>query len=547
MIKNYIDKRTKLFKNITQIKLIVFTALFFVLFDNVAFFQNVANVYLLSSFENIAFVLSLGVILFAFTVLLFTLLSSKYTTKPFLITAVIVSSFTNYFMSTYNVVIDDSMIRNAVQTDMHESMDLFTIKQLAYLLILGILPALLIYKTKIEYGTLKSEMILKAKAILLSVLLIVIVLFSFNKFYTSFFREHKPLRYYTNPAYWIYSIGNYIGKTLNSEPVDLCKVGEDCKIIEDENEPKELIILVVGEAARADRFSLNGYEKETNPLLAKEDIINFSNMHSCGTSTADSVPCMFSLFGRANYSYKKGVKTENILDVLMHNDHLEILWRDNNSDSKGVALRVPYEDYKSPANNTICDEECRDEGMLVGLDKYIEAHKNKDILIVLHQMGNHGPAYYKRYPKEFEKFTPICKTNQLEKCTQEEIGNAYDNAILYTDYFLSKVVNFLKPYSKSHETAMIYMSDHGESLGENGLYLHGMPYFMAPETQTHIGAMMWFGDEMKKDINTTKLKSYSDKEFSHDNLFNTIIGLFEVETKIYDKNMDILKDATIEE
>lgn len=538
---------TKLFKNITQIRLIAFVALFFVLFDNVAFFQNVAGVYPLSGFKNIAFTLSLAVILFAFTVLLFTLLSSKYTTKPFLITAVIVSSFTNYFMNTYHVVIDDSMIRNAMQTDMHESMDLFTIKQLLYILFLGILPSVLIYKTKIEYGTLKSEMMLKAKAIMLSLLLIIIVLFSFNKFYTSFFREHKPLRYYTNPTYWIYSIGNYAGKTLNSEPVCLDKIGEDCKTTEKEDEPKELIILVVGEAARADRFSLNGYEKETNPLLKKEDVINFSNMYSCGTSTADSVPCMFSVFGRANYSYKKGVKTENILDVLMHNDGIEILWRDNNSDSKGVALRVPYEDYKSPANNTICDEECRDEGMLIGLDKYIETHKNKDILIVLHQMGNHGPAYYKRYPKEFEKFTPTCKTNQLEKCTQEEIGNAYDNAILYTDYFLSKVINFLKPYSKSHETAMIYMSDHGESLGENGLYLHGMPYFMAPETQTHIGAMMWFGDEMKKDINTTKLRSYSDKEFSHDNLFNTIIGLFEVETKIYDKNMDILKDATIEE
>lgn len=538
---------TKLFRNITQIRLIAFVALFFVLFDNVAFFQNVAGVYPLSGFKNIAFTLSLAVILFAFTVLLFTLLSSKYTTKPFLITAVIVSSFTNYFMNTYHVVIDDSMIRNAMQTDMHESMDLFTIKQLLYILFLGILPSVLIYKTKIEYGTLKSEMMLKAKAILLSLLLIVIVLFSFNKFYTSFFREHKPLRYYTNPTYWIYSIGNYAGKTLNSEPVCLDKIGEDCKTTEKEDEPKELIILVVGEAARADRFSLNGYEKETNPLLKKEDVINFSNMYSCGTSTADSVPCMFSVFGRANYSYKKGVKTENILDVLMHNDGIEILWRDNNSDSKGVALRVPYEDYKSPANNTICDEECRDEGMLIGLDKYIETHKNKDILIVLHQMGNHGPAYYKRYPKEFEKFTPTCKTNQLEKCTQEEIGNAYDNAILYTDYFLSKVVNFLKPYSKTHETAMIYMSDHGESLGENGLYLHGMPYFMAPDTQTHIGAMMWFGDEMKKDIDTAKLKSYSDKTFSHDNLFHTIIGLFEVETKIYDKNMDMLKDATIEE
>jgi len=534
-----------LFKNITQIRLIAFVALFFVLFDNVAFFQNVTEVYPFSGFKNIAFVFSLAFILFAFTVLLFTLLSSKYTTKPLLITAVIISSLTNYFMNTYSVVIDDSMIRNTMQTDINESMDLFTFKQFLYIVLLGILPAFMIYKAKIEYGTLKSEMILKAKTILISILVIVITLFSFNKFYTSFFREHKPLRYYTNPTYWIYSIGNYVSKTLDSGPVFLNEIGEDCKIVKDEKEPKELIIIVVGEAARADRFSLNGYKKETNPLLKKEDIINFSNMYSCGTSTADSVPCMFSFFDKADYSYKKGIQTENILDVLKRTNEIEILWRDNNSDSKGVALRVPYEDYKSPANNTMCDDECRDEGMLVGLNEYIEANKNKNILIVLHQMGNHGPAYYKRYPKEFKIFTPECQTNQLEDCTQDEIGNAYDNAILYTDYFLSKVVNFLKPYSKSHQAAMIYMSDHGESLGENGLYLHGMPYFMAPKEQKHIGAVMWFGDEMKKNIDTAKLKSYSDEAFSHDNLFNTILGLFNVETKIYNDNMDMLKNATI--
>jgi lipid A ethanolaminephosphotransferase len=182
--------------------------------------------------------------------------------------------------------------------------------------------------------------------------------------------------------------------------------------------------------------------------------------------------------------------------------------------------------------------------MLIGLDKFIEKNKGKDIFIVLHQMGNHGPAYYKRYPKEFEKFTPVCKTNQLEQCTKEELSNAYDNAILYTDYFLSKVINFLKPYGNTHETAMIYLSDHGESLGENGLYLHGMPYFMAPESQTKVGAMMWFGGEdIKEDINVEKLKTYRDKPFSQDYLFSTLLNIFEVDTKLYDKKLDILYDA----
>jgi lipid A ethanolaminephosphotransferase len=310
-------------------------------------------------------------------------------------------------------------------------------------------------------------------------------------------------------------------------------------------EKAELIIMVLGEAARADRFSLNGYEKETNPLLKKEEIINFSNMYSCGTSTAESVPCMFSIFGQADYDYKKGISTENILDVLTHTHDIKVLWRDNNSDSKGVALRVDYEDFRTSKTNTKCDEvECRDEGMLVGLEDYIKNNQGKDIFIVLHQMGNHGPAYYKRYPKEYEKFTPVCKSNQLEECTKEEVSNGYDNAILYTDYFLSKVINFLKPYSKDYETAMLYMSDHGESLGENGIYLHGLPYLIAPDEQKHIGSLIWFGGEdMKEDIDVDKLNSYKNQHFSQDNLFHTLLGLFEVDTHIYKKEMDILYNA----
>jgi len=450
------------------------------------------------------------------------------------------SSFTSYFMNTYHVIIDDSMIRNSLQTDMAESLDLFTLKLVLYVVLLGILPSFLVYKAKIEYKTLGKELLAKLKTVVLAILLIVVVLFAFSKFYTSFFRENKPLRYYTNPTYWIYSIGKYIDKTYNNGPIVLEKIGLDAKI-DNTNSKRKIVIMVVGEAARSDRFSLNGYKNETNPLLKKENIVNFSNMYSCGTSTAHSVPCMFSIYDRKEYNYKKGISTENVVDVINRTNKVDILWRDNNSDSKGVALRVDYEDFKRSNKYVTCKGECRDVDMLIGLDKRIENANDKDVLIILHQMGNHGPAYYKRYPSEFEKFTPVCKTNQIEQCTQEEVSNAYDNVILYTDYFLTKVIDFLKPYSKENDTAMIYMSDHGESLGEGGVYLHGLPYFMAPDVQKHIGSIMWFGnDEM---VNKDKLKSYSNKEFSQDNLFHTLLGIFDVKTEVYKPQMDILKKA----
>jgi lipid A ethanolaminephosphotransferase len=466
-------------------------------------------------------------------VFLFTLITNRYTIKTILIIMLGVSSVTSYFMNCYHVVIDSDMIRNALQTNIEESCDLYNIKLILYIFLLGVLPSVFIYKVKMVESTFRVGAYKKIKILLLSFLTIVVMLFSFSKFYTSFFREHKPLRYYTNPTYWIYSIGDYIAKTFNSGKIVVKPIGLDAQITNTSKKPK-LVIMVVGETARADHFSLNGYSRETNPLLKKEKIINLPHVSSCGTSTAHSVPCMFSIYERDDYSYKKGIGTENLLDVLNHTNQVDILWRDNNSDSKGVALRVPFEDYRTPQTNTICDEECQDEGMLVGLNEYIQKRKGKDILIVLHQMGNHGPAYNRRYTEEFEKFTPVCKTNQLEECSQESINNAYDNALLHTDHFLSEVIQLLKEYDNSHKTSMIYMSDHGESLGEHGLYLHGLPYFMAPDAQTHVGALVWFGEKNQKEIDP-------NKAYSHDNLFHTLLGLFEVKTKVYKKELDMFR------
>ncbi len=544
---NYLDKEFKM-KNITQYKLITLSALVFALFYNFTFIREFSKVYDLVG-VNIIYFLSVFVVFIFLNVFLFTLISSRYSTKPFLILVFMVSSFVAYFMDTYNIVVDSEMIRNTLQTNIDESLDLFSMKLVLYVFFLGLVPSFLVYKSKIKYENIKKEAIKKLKVLFFCFFIIIVIIFSFSKFYASFFREHKSLRYYINPTYWVYSIGNYLTKSIAPDTTQFKIIGADAKITPplDEVDKKELIIMVVGEASRADRFSLNGYEKQTNPLLEKEDIVNFSNMYSCGTSTAVSVPCMFSIYTKDDYSYKKGISTENVVDVLTDTKDVKVLWRDNNSDSKGVALRVDFQDYRTAKNNKVCDDECRDEGMLIGLDEYIKQNKNEDIFIVLHQMGNHGPAYYKRYPKEFEKFTPVCKTNELEKCTQEEVSNAYDNAILYTDYFLSKVINFLKPYSKDYETAMLYMSDHGESLGENSLYLHGMPYLIAPENQKHVASFIWLGKgDIREDIDVEKLKSYSNKRFSQDNLFHTLLGLFEVESKVYKKELDILNDAKID-
>jgi len=525
-------------RHYTSTFFIIITALFIVLFSNVSFFEHVFKVYPLEV-SNIGFLLSLALLIYALLVIMFSLVTFKHTSKPILIFALLLSASVQYFMQSYNIVMDKTMIENTLQTDMKESFDLLSPKLFLSLFLLGILPSFILYKLPLHYRGLKIELWSKFKLILLHIALMLVLLFSFSKFYTSFFREHTTLRLYANPIASIYNSVAYTYEQFKDRNIPMEVIGEDAKINAATDRKRKIVIMVVGEAARADHFSLNGYEKETNPLLKKEDIINFSNMYSCGTTTAVSVPCMFSVYDRDEYSTIKGYNTYNALDILSHAG-VQVLWRDNNSDSKGVAVRLNYEHYKTAGLNTLCEnEECRDEGMLLGLDKLLNKSSD-DIIIVLHQMGNHGPAYYLRYPEAFKKFTPVCKTNQLEECSKEEISNAYDNAILYTDYFLSKVINLLKQHNETSHAAMIYMADHGESLGENGFYLHGLPYFMAPDHQKHVGALMWFSKEFP--IDKDSLKQKSNNEYTHDNLFSTLLGIFNVETEVYEKEMDILRN-----
>ena len=530
-------------RGLTVTELIFAVSVFLVLCCNISFFRRLFEIYP-PTWGKLPFLGSVFLALVCATALIFLILGARRALKPFLVAALLVSSVAAYFMDTFNVVIDVEMIRTVFQTNVAEASDLLSWKLAARFLLLGVLPSILVCKARIRrHDSLKAAFVSRLKVIAALVVVFIAMGIAFPANYYTFFRMHKRVQMYTNPGSWIFHTTEYVLDTLKPqrETTIVRPIGTDAAI-PDWDTDRELIILVVGEAVRADRFSLNGYEKETNPLLAREDVISFSNFYSSGTMTSFSVPCMFSMYGRKEYSDKKGRETENLLDVLTHAG-ANVLWRENNSSSKGVADRVAYEDFRTPKGNPVCDVECRDEGMLSGLQEYIDGTKEGDILIVLHQMGNHGPAYYKRYPKRFEKFTPVCETSELADCTSEQIENAYNNAILYTDYFLSQVIELLKQNTGKFETAMFFVGDHGESLGESGVYLHGLPYMMAPDAQKHVPAIMWFGESFR--IDTASLKAKADQPFSHDHLFHTVLGMMEIESEVYDKELDIISSNRI--
>jgi len=524
----------------TQSKIILFSSIFFTLFDNFVFFSKTQEV-----FHNIFFLIANGIVLTSVMVILFNLILNKWTLKPILIILFITSSAAAYFMQTYGTIIDDKMIQNMIETDTKEVKDLLNITLFLYIFILGIIPSIILYKIKIIYQPIKKELLDRIKYIIGSIIVIVVMFFMFSKTFTSFFRKHKPLRYYTNPTYYIYNLGKYINETYLKKPLPFKQIGLDAKI-EPTHTKQKLFIFVLGEAARYDHFSLNGYKRDTNPLLSTiPNLINYPNVHSCGTETAVSVPCMFSPYNRSDYSNAKAKSTESVIDVLNHAG-VNILWRDNDSGSKKVASRIKnYQDFNHAKNPKYCNNSgCHDDILFVGLQKWInDINNSKPIFIVLHTKGSHGPAYYKRYPKKYAKYTPVCKTNQLQDCKREEVVNAYDNTILYTDHILDRVIKFLQKNQNKYAVGMYYISDHGESLGENGIYLHGLPYFIAPDAQKHPASVAWFGKDF--DINITCAKKLSNKAYTQDNIFSTILGFMNIKTKVYNPKMDIYSKCRI--
>ena len=518
--------------------LIVATALFLSVFNNSSYYQKVLEIYPLNT-SNLAFLISIfGLQLFSI-ILLISLFSFKGVFKPFVILLLLSSSVSSYIMDSFGTAVGAEMFQQIFAHLSGQSFDFFSFKFLLYFLALGLIPALFVFKIPLKLRTLNSEFIARLQLFALSLSLVILIILMFYPYYTSLYRAQLPVKYYSNPIYFLSSGIDTLIATLSSSNEQLNPAGDDAVIVETDGD-RELVILVLGEAARADRFSLNGYSRKTNPMLEQENLISFKDFSACSASTSTSISCIFSSQAKQNTIFNTKISA-NLIDI-MNYAGVKILWRDNNKRSLQFASKLTFQNFRSPDQNTICDEECRDEGMLVGLQEYIEDQKTGDIFIVLHQIGSQGPAYYKRYPDSFEVFTPACKTSQLVDCTQQEIDNAYDNSILYTDYFLAKAIALLKQNQQQFETALLYVSDHGESLGEEGVYLHGLPNFIAPEKQTHVASALWISDQFHH-ADQSIIQSKSTIPLSHDNLFHTLLSLFEIQTALYDPSKDILSSS----
>ncbi|HCK04405.1 MAG TPA: phosphoethanolamine transferase [Methylophilaceae bacterium] len=491
---------------------------------NIPLFQKLFDAYDLS-LNSILFSISLWVVIGSLNAFVLSIFSNKYTLKSLMVIFTIIGASTSYFSFKLGIIFDDVMILNMISTDVAEAEGLMTIELMMLIFVLVIFTYL-IFKYQIRFAGIKEESISKLIILGLSPVLMIAMILANSATFASFIREHKEIRYFATPITPIYSAISLLKESYTESEVigDMINPVPSAHISFLDSD-KELVILIVGETVRSDHMYLNGYQKNTNPYTSKiSNLVSYKNFSSCGTSTAISVPCMFSFEGRKNFRKNNIYKELNVLDTLVKAG-VYVEWRDNNSSSKGVSDRIKTFNFRNDSINTFCDEECRDLGMLVDLKNIITLHNNEDILIVLHAMGSHGPEYYKRYPENFAIFQPECKSKDLQDCEIDEIVNAYDNSIVYSDYLISEAINLLKEYP-GKDTRMLYISDHGESLGEFGLYLHGYPYQFAPDSQKNVAAITWA--DQNADIPFEMVNAVKDVHFSHDNLACSLLEIFEV-------------------
>ena len=496
---------------------------------------------------------SLVLVVLAATVLLLGLFIWPRWLKPAGIALLLITASSSYFMSSYGIVIDPSMLTNVVQTDMGEALDLLSWPLVVTLALGAVLPGIWWWRQPVRTvgtGRLLAQQL--GTGLLGLVVAIAMLWISFQDV-ASLMRNHKTLRYMINPFNSVYAVARVsVGRAAQAQQV-LEPIGMDAHLTAPGNsvDTSPLIVLVVGETARAANFGLGGYTRDTTPLLkqlqSEGDLVYFSNVSSCGTNTQTSVPCMFSPQGRETFD-GGDTHQENLLDVLQRAG-LAVLWLDNQSGCKGVCDRVPHADTRNLNLPDTCpDGECFDEAMLRALPDELARldpeRRARGTVVVMHQIGSHGPAYYKRSPPAMKLFQPECTSNALQECPPEQLQNAYDNSLRNTDHLLAETVRWLQTLQRP--TALVYVSDHGESLGEKGLYLHGMPYRMAPTEQTHVPMLAWASKALQQTqgLRLECLKGQAAQPWSHDNLFHTMLGLARVGTTALDGKLDMLAPCT---
>ena len=529
-------------KNLTTNQLLFLTCCYITLIINLPFLLKAGYAITSLADYNVLFLLSLPLFLLSLTLIFQSLFAFRWITKPLLILVVICSSLLFYATVTYGIIFDYGMIQNTVETDSAEVFSYINIYAIFFFIVFGFLPSLYIYGVQLSYKSFFYELLSRLKLISLAVVATVIIGCFFYSNYAAVGRNNKELISYIIPYKMVDSSVKFIRNQYIYPPLKF-KLLDTAPSIERDNHRKHVTVLVLGETARAQSFSLNGYEKPTNQFTQQQNVVSFSNVSSCGTATAVSVPCMFSRLNKADYNKRIATSQQNVVD-LIHLAGADVLWISNNNGScKGVCTRVKSQQISTDKGNSLCDGEyCYDEALLKPLQIKLENLTSENTLIVLHMMGSHGPTYFKRYPENKRVFIPDCRRSDIQNCTHEQLVNTYDNTIAYTDYVLSEVVKKLGQLSDESniESSLLYISDHGESLGESGVYLHGLPYSFAPKEQTHVPMIYWT-DPMQTDFNLACLSQSQNISISHDNIFDTLLSIMSVRTQAYHMDNDPFK------
>ena len=425
----------------------------------------------------------------------------------------IADAVTLYFINTYDVLITDAMMGNFFNTRYSEASGFFSWMAVLYMLVLGVLPCIYTVSRKIDYGS--AKMFGSRVGIALATM-VAMVAININNF-TWIDRNATQLGSLLMP--WSYTVNTVryynAEKKRNQKEIAL----PDATI---ENTDREVVVLIIGESARRENFSLYGYHKKTNPLLETADITALAAT-SAATYTTAGV--------KAILDHKPTDKLYEILPNYLNRTGVDVIWRTNNWGEPPVHI----EQYQKVADLKALypeADERYDAILLEGLAEIIESSSSDKQLIVLHTNTSHGPTYNTKYPAEFEHFTPVCTTVEMAKAVPAELMNAYDNSILYTDYIIYSTIEILRNI-ESRNCCLLYISDHGESLGENNLYMHGVPMALAPKEQIEIPFIIWSSDKQMR------VKQLEDA--GHYNIFHTVLDFLDVSSPIYDPQMTIFE------
>ena len=531
-------------------QLLLAASLFWALAANQLFVSAALKDRSLAEPSTWGFWLALMVMVTALHFLLLAPFANRWTVKPLLAVLIVCTALATHFMQSFGIYLDPSMMRNVMRSDVHEARELLSWSLLPHLLLYAVLPLLLLWRVRLVQRTWLRAGVMRLGAWLLGVVVLVGALLLVFQSFSSLMRNHKEMRYLVTPANMLWSTASVLAASAKGAAQPRQAIGLDATAgsrMAARTKPL-VLVLVVGETARAANWGLNGYHRQTTPELAQLPVINFPQATACGTNTEVSLPCMFAPVGRRDYDEAHIRGSESLLHVVARAG-VGVHWRDNQSGCKGVCEGLPQDEVVALNPAGLCsDGRCLDEGLLAGLDERLAKLKGSrgTQLMVLHQLGNHGPSYFRRYPRSFARFLPACEQDDLRKCSREEITAAYDNALLYTDHVLASLMAKLQAASGSVDSAVIYVSDHGESLGENNLYLHGLPYAVAPDLQKQVPMVAWFstGAPASLGLDTPCLQRRAQKPVAHDHLFHTLLALLDVKTALYEPAWDLTQGCT---